>query len=346
MWWKREVMRSALFLGGWAIGALVLLAVVALGAVWQMGDSGLCARCHAKQTVWTAWQASAHNKTPCAACHRSADGEGLEHDVVSVFNLYLHAWNGSPSRSLVQAGDGNDVCLRCHSSGRRSSTQADLRIPHDKYMASGRPACIHCHANVIHPASSQAQRPPQKSSLPMSACIACHRQKQARVDCIACHEKPVQPLSHRHPGWNVAHGGSGQPTGAELCVDCHRLHSGEKPAAEGGLAAIRATGFCQNCHRRKPPGHDGAWQLGHAQAAGPGSQGRCDVCHGELPGSRRNTGAIACSACHGFRHDPGWDRTHPAAVRGSGMAPCFRCHDVLGCTACHVRRGVVPQTRR
>lgn len=305
-------------------GVLAIVAFAVGGAVGLAGRPGLCARCHAKEPEWEAWQASAHARVPCVACHSGANAQDLRQRIGALPLLYRHLRRPAGADLAPTAAKAGEICLGCHSADRRSSTLTDLRIPHDRYLKGGSPSCLHCHASVTADAR-------------MDRCVDCHRQERARTDCRACHTEPVRPLSHGEPGWSYAHGG--KETGAgTTCLPCHRLLDRNPSPVSAGVAAVRATAYCQACHRQTPPGHDGAWRLGHGAATGVTN---CTVCHGEAPGARSGSGAVDCAACHVARHPPGWERTHREAVQSGGMTSCFRCHSVASCTNCHSKKGIV-----
>lgn len=106
---------------------------------------------------------------------------------------------------------GLDTCLACHQEPRSSSAQGQKEeakigmyarttreIPwvrltslashtffsHRRHVAIAKVECAACHGEI-----AQAVEPPPRPlvRLTMARCMDCHRQRQASVDCLACH---------------------------------------------------------------------------------------------------------------------------------------------------------------
>ena len=59
-----------------------------------------------------------------------------------------------------------------------------VNFSHRRHVASGRLACVSCHADV-----GQRTTPPGTAPIrvDMKACLSCHRQEGITEDCAACH---------------------------------------------------------------------------------------------------------------------------------------------------------------
>ena len=99
-----------------------------------------------------------------------------------------------------------DTCLQCHDDAPKTPDEKKLkafeaahtqpvwqrvyRMPghvffsHRRHVKVGKVACATCHGAV-----EKATAPPARPAVSqtMAWCMACHRERHASVDCIACH---------------------------------------------------------------------------------------------------------------------------------------------------------------
>ncbi len=98
----------------------------------------------------------------CAECHQEAIGSSAE------------------ERKVVAAvAAGAELAW-----GRLYRLPRHVYFTHQRHVTSARIACERCHG----PMGSQA-RPPRAPLVPVSmdACLACHRERGATLDCTGCH---------------------------------------------------------------------------------------------------------------------------------------------------------------
>jgi hypothetical protein len=179
------------------------------------------------------------------------------------------------------------------------------------------------------------------------------RHAQAKVECIACHEKLYDATALGDPGVF--------PKEA-VCLQCHK----EK----------KETGNCGFCHA--DPGHptgyaiaDGHLKLNHAAHIDRVKED-CSVCHASLsePGHpkvaptmnscftchehKTEYAEARCDGCHKdlsryplqpvaslFSHQANFVQQHANAAR-SGDASCALCHEQSFCTDCHAQTVPTP----
>lgn len=94
--------------------------------------------------------------------------------------------------------------------------------------------------------------------------------------------------------------------------------------------------FCEGCHGLEMP-HPAAFVDGHA-AAGDADPEMCARCHNKTGDVALN--ATACDQCHHPAGDPRkpWLGQHDDAARATDiLSDCYRCHEEVFCSGCHVR---------
>lgn len=104
---------------------------------------------------------------------------------------------------------GNDVCMGCHNDplgksaeeprvrelaakkreipwARMNRLVGHVYFSHRAHVKWGKIECEACHGDMR--SATTPVRSSQIGRLTMSTCIACHRQMQARTDCLTCHK--------------------------------------------------------------------------------------------------------------------------------------------------------------
>jgi len=126
-------------------------------------DVGLeCTECH--RTVTTGRKATLPPKGVCGECHSEAIGESPEEEkLVEILN--------SEERLDWQ---------------RIYVLPKHVYFSHFRHVALGQIDCVICHGEMRKLTSPP--RSPAVDTVNMKECIRCHKQRQASVDCLACHD--------------------------------------------------------------------------------------------------------------------------------------------------------------
>jgi len=293
--------RRRLWLAGLAGALLLLLVAVSAGGSAPQA----CGQCHA--TARTNLADSSHAAVGCYACH--APGvSAVGFKTSELTQMYPAALLGRTLTGPVTE-TGRDACLSCHSRVLRSVAKGASGIRIDHSACAQGPSCDGCHAAVAHGDAVRWQR-----EASMEACIACHRERKAPVDCETCHVGRLERERFAASPWRVTHGPDWKDTHGmgdlETCATCHestdcaRCHGVEvpHPASFGdthGTSAIADREKCTTCHR---------------------SQQFCDSCHGMT-----------------MPHGTGFLQRHSKETSDVEDARCQRCHTVADCQECHER---------
>ncbi|MDT8434640.1 MAG: cytochrome c3 family protein [Anaerosomatales bacterium] len=95
--------------------------------------------------------------------------------------------------------------------------------------------------------------------------------------------------------------------------------------------------FCEGCHGVEMP-HPASFTAEHA-ALGDADPEMCARCHNKTGDAALND--TACDQCHHPAGDPrvAWISEHDEAARATDdiRTDCYRCHEELFCSVCHVR---------
>lgn len=130
------------------------------------------------------------------------------------FNHEIHASNGLDCtdchqfvRELASSGrPGLEICSSCHSDplgeskaekilleyierkeeigwNRLYVLPPDVYFSHRRHVVSGEIECQTCHGTI-----GSSERPPSRPvKISMKKCMACHKERKADNDCLACH---------------------------------------------------------------------------------------------------------------------------------------------------------------
>lgn len=335
----------------WVYAVVFVFAAMSATARFT-SQPAFCVTCHEMSPEYATWEASAHSKVSCQACHTEARPANLQHKIQALGQVYLHVSGRVPDNIEIKVPIGNQVCETCHNRQRQVTVAGDLNIPHARHIEIQGMSCVDCHASTAHASvTKRFQRvahapadlvrqlstsPPERYRPEMAACIACHIQTKAPTQCDACHREIKTPTNHLTLTWQTEHGPQAMSEYAQ-CLYCHDIALGKPVTAtrQDREEAIRGNSFCSSCHLQRPPSHNADWQLGHRHPAKL-SKDRCLVCHDQSRSSERAASAVpACQDCHSQNHGAGWRQAHGAEVKRSGMKTCFTCHEARNCGSCH-----------
>jgi predicted CxxxxCH...CXXCH cytochrome family protein len=268
-------------------------------------------------------------------------------------------------RAVVQ--QGATPCFQCHSA-KAPATVAVLTCAtcHDPLSGGDwTRSCKGCHGSAVNAA------PPADvdgNSATTAVGVGAHQSHvtgahgvSAPLDCVYCHQKPVETLAPGHMDGTVQLTGytgsdaamaaalpsQGWNDAAATCSNyCHgaTLKGGTVPRPVWTL--VNGTqGACGACHGLPPTGHP-------ILAAGS-TIATCSVCHPEtvkpdgtidVPGGRHVNGRLDGFAGHGPGFaDPRTSNFHGIAIAANGVETCWRCHaakapamvSALTCASCH-----------
>lgn len=224
--------------------------------------------------------------------------------------------------SVAPVSEQFKICTDCHSNfnaflaGQKVLT---TKFSHALHLNKGF-KCEDCHVVPTHQ--------PDKIAKPtMLKCFGCHSQEANAVapgSCSTCHpaDFPLVPASHTAAGWLPA----ANVTGVETVSAKHAAAAtGDRKYCE----MCHAASFCDACHKTPMP-HAADWVKVHPQTVAKVTEGACATCHPDK---------LVCNDCHhqGFKNDgTGWKTQHPPIVKAGGADACFKCHNELTCSRCHI----------
>jgi formylmethanofuran dehydrogenase subunit E len=119
-----------------------------------------CEKCH--EGVLTREVATLPALEICAECHAEPQGKTAEE-----------------AKAVKAVKDGKEIAWN-----RLYEVPRHVYFSHRRHTTSGKIACERCHG-----AMKDADSPPPAPfvALTMNDCMACHKDKGARADCVACH---------------------------------------------------------------------------------------------------------------------------------------------------------------
>lgn len=286
-----------------AVAAGILLVVLAGGS-----QPAVCASCHTMEPFANGLEGGAHASVSCYSCHLDNgawDWPAFKLKELTV--MYPRAFSSNALQGPTRES-ASSACLRCHSSVMDALTsKGGLRIAH-KDCAQGA-SCDGCHSTVAHGAATRWIREPV-----MEACVECHRDSDAPIECDACHEDKSQTERLSRGPWQVTHGPQWRNThgmgSLRHCATCH-------PAD-----------YCVRCHGVTLPHTAGFGRTHGTEAQAPDA--KCLDCHDKV---------ALCDACHGasMPHPAGFLARHSAEASSSKDEVCLRCHRSEDCLECHTR---------
>ncbi|HTK81368.1 MAG TPA: hypothetical protein VL633_03680 [Bacteroidota bacterium] len=259
-------------------------------------------------------------------------------------------------------------CAYCHSSidsvSPAHQVKPELIFSHHSHTENLKVSCEHCHAGVENASLATSRNMPL-----MSACISCHNEHNAAIQCEACHTDFITlvPADHRAADFRRHH--KEQVRVGMLDVSCRTCH---------------VESFCQDCHtgtELKNFGSDKDLMVepgSRTSTKDSPKQLRLQQVHSLnyrfTHGVDAKSKLLDCSSCHEQQtfcstcHEAGGNisqgKIKPASHtmagfttigKGSGggrhadlarrdLEACMSCHDVQGsdptCALCHTENGV------
>ncbi|SDM70787.1 NapC/NirT family cytochrome c [Bacillus sp. OK048] len=338
-------------------------------------SSKFCASCHEMKPEYYTWKASSHSQVDCVNCHIKPGFKQTAKDKIGLIAKAVNkddTQNVAPIRMPGEIPDS--TCESCHNVLQRQFTvSGDIIIPHDKHKDED-VSCIQCHSGVAHGEIADremtfktdydkwdsdlgiAAMADLKWTRPtMDTCMDCHESRQVTTECSACHTTGMLPKSHEEASFKTKTHGKQAKEELKDCNSCHKYMSSveiegyEGPSvlekyiqADSGKVTktertyAKENTFCQDCHKIRPPSHEGSYFDDHgAQASKNGET--CYTCHEPNRSNTSSSNTVDCSSCHQMKHLNKWREKHPVAV-GNVTKPqesCYTCHVKKTCSSCH-----------
>lgn len=341
--------RRGLLVAGMATVAVLSIPTL-LAYDYVEHDPRFCTSCHLMDDAYGRWQASAHSKIECHACHVSSVSEDLG-------RLYLMVFD--PKKKVEKHAEvDRSVCLACHESKGKERWRRVLETRGHAVHAEGdgRAQCVECHSESVHTFEPAAD-----------VCGKCHEEvriheKMDRLECLSCHDFLTEatraagliPLPDDCRKCHVEGGERKAPVvprgavhGGLACARCHNPHAEEeaerRPGADcnachrGSLARLAESASakhrdCGSCHRA----HD---ERGVVYQ-------RCPECHQRHTVDPNATHQSRCQTCHvphEFRAEPQDCAACHADVATTLYEESPKAHD--GCGKCHQPHAAAPDYR-
>ena len=224
------------------------------------------------------------------------------------------------SCQLEAKGAADELCLRCHKTGKTSRF-------HSAQARTAGKTCASCHRDHRGRDFQMVRWTPPKpfphedtgfvlnGAHATRPCSACHKQPNKwwglERNCASCHADPHKPS-----------------LGA-ACADCHsEAKFAPAPRFDHAKTRFPLTGkhqavACKSCHREG--GAQGVWR-------GP-QFATCNACHNEP--AKGHAGGQDCAACHATANWKQVSRTGALQLHARTRLPLAGRHAAIACEKCH-----------
>lgn len=248
------------------------------------------------------------------------------------------------------------ACEYCHTDEgiRRSfaNPERELIFPHNYHMQELELSCQDCHGNMA--AYDYSIENPDR--LPaMIVCATCHNERQAVMECAACHtrEDNLRPAFHtanfitgHRFSWQGGDRSCQMCHQESFCESCHEgavltAQEGETPVASHPAYDLTDRGKESQIVQRQ---HELNYRFLH-QLDASGKERRCVTCH------EYESFCLDCHITEGLDVKPEWHNApdwlislteggRHAEYARRDIERCMACHEILDdqtfvCTACH-----------
>jgi len=119
----------------------------------------------------------------CRACHQGVEGQALASfpTLADCMDCHKMPQGNDPAEPSVRAraARGDEI-----SWGRLNRLAGHVYFSHAAHVTLASMKCEDCHQDMT--AIDQPTAPDIRPD--MDGCVACHREKHASVDCLACHK--------------------------------------------------------------------------------------------------------------------------------------------------------------
>jgi cytochrome c-type protein NapC len=184
---KRHVVVASLGLMGFATAGVLLFSAVSF---WWTSQPSFCAKCHVMTPYVEAWKQSVHSDVKCESCHLTPGFFGFLGGKIAGLQVVSNYIRGDYSDWSFNAAVGNAACLQCHENILDRNIHGEstgVIVSHRNIIETGG-KCMFCHSTVAHGAAVSVGSATHPT---MSACLKCHNDQTAPLDCNLCHERPA-----------------------------------------------------------------------------------------------------------------------------------------------------------
>ena len=251
------------------ITVLTIAAFAVAVAVIATSTRMFCAESchHVQDDAIAAYKASAHANISCIACHEPANATPLQFAQAKLTNMgelppaimrtFSFPLNKGSAYALNTKEMGDRQCTQCHTSVRKITPSAGIKIDHAVHKKNG-VTCTSCHNRAGHDESGLTLKlkgnEKHADFLKMNGCFRCHGQEakhDAPGTCPTCHPADFElvPASHESALWLA--GGHSDAAAESLKEYGAATVESEELLKEGVPERLaRPVEYCSTCHKK------------------------------------------------------------------------------------------------
>ncbi len=180
---RRRVLAASIGLMGISVGGLL---VFAGASFWWTSQPSFCARCHVMTPYIEQWKQSPHKDVNCESCHLTPGLFGYMGGKIAGLQVVMNYIRGNYEDWSFNAAVSNAACLQCHEPILEANIHdptIGITVSHKNIVALGG-KCLNCHSTVAH---GSAVSVGSETHPTMAACLKCHNDKIAPLECGLCH---------------------------------------------------------------------------------------------------------------------------------------------------------------
>ncbi|HWO70196.1 MAG TPA: NapC/NirT family cytochrome c [Actinomycetota bacterium] len=179
----RRVVAAGAVVMGLSVAGLLLFAAASF---WWTSQPSFCARCHVMTPYVEKWEASPHREVNCERCHLTPGFFGFIGGKIAGLQVVMNYIRGTYEDWSFNAAVPNAACLQCHEdilAGNVHDPRTGITVSHRNIVELGG-KCLNCHSTVAH---GEAVAYGSATHPTMSACLRCHNDRIAPLECNLCH---------------------------------------------------------------------------------------------------------------------------------------------------------------
>ena len=180
---RKRVLAASITIFGLSMGAVLLFSG---WSFWWTSQPSFCAKCHPMQKYVDAWAEGTHGDVNCEECHLTPGLFGFIGGKIAGLQVVMNYVRGNYEDYSFNAAVGNAACLECHESILAKpvhSQTTGVLVSHKDIIENGA-KCMSCHSTVGH---GEAVPFGSQTHPTMQACLQCHNDQIAPLDCDLCH---------------------------------------------------------------------------------------------------------------------------------------------------------------
>jgi len=199
----RRVLAASVVLMAISAGAFLIFAGASF---WWTSQPSFCARCHVMSPYIEQWKKSPHKDVNCESCHLTPGFFGFMGGKIAGLQVVMNYIRGNYEDWSFNAAVSNAACLQCHEPIMERNIHdptIGITVSHRNIIGLGG-KCLNCHSTVSHGSAV----PVGSATHPtMAACLKCHNDKIAPLECDLCHTGRRSPAGVPTPVPTVAAAG-------------------------------------------------------------------------------------------------------------------------------------------